>query len=438
MNLKEELLYSMALTEAKMKVISTIAEEVYPAVAFQISDYRKDMGKMRDEILGNKRQVSNFEEVMHGALSRKNVVSVMVIGSMVMSACGVIVETGTTRPTEPTTNPAMTETYTSPTETATEIPTAAAVTELPITTATEIPTEIVTELPTETQIPTETATELPTATLTETKIPTSTPTETQIPTEAASEFPAEVHILSPEELAEKKLYGSGFELITDFQGIPVDLTVATSKATLAQYKQTQGCMPNQEMVKYGASAEDRMAEMVFLGHYIGYLRDRGNMKESSYPFEQYIADLKTGTDRSYSIWGPRLDGSDGEWRINPIAPVEYVVTTEKVDPDGNGKGTTLGGGPFGYQQLENGGLRLVNVIGYTTPEYFQLCMASVDGINNMLWYLGADLETLQGKWQLSLRGDLFPISQQKLRELVFDYPTWNKSNHLIELAILVP
>lgn len=415
MDLKEELLYSMALTEAKMKVISAIAEEVYPAVAFQISDYRKDMGKMQDEILGNKRQVSNFNEVMHGALSRKNIVSTVVIGSMVMSACGVVVETGTVKPTEPTTNPAMTETFTPPTETATEIPTAAAVTELPTTTMTEIPTAAAV-----------------------TEISNATATETQIPTEAASEFPAEVHILSPEELAEKKLYGSGFELKTDFQGIPLDLTIVTSKATLAQYKQTRECMPNQEMVKYGASAEARMAEMVFLGHYVGYLR-YSDLKEANYTFEQYTADLKAGADRSYTTWGPRLDGSNGEYKVNPLAPVEYVTTNEKVDSDGNGRGTTLegGGSSLGFQQLENGGLRIVKDIGLTKRDYLHFCLTSANELANSLITLGLDLGNLQGRWQISI-GDRHPVSKAKLFAYPFDTPTYNNSNGLIELILLTP
>jgi len=142
---KEELLYSMALTEAKMKVVSAIAEEVYPAVAFQISDYRKDMDKMRDEILENKSQVSNFNEVMHGALSRKNVVSAVVIATMLASSTGCVVATGTAKPIESTTNPAMTETFIPPTETGAENPSAAAVTELPTTTATEMP--VITQTP---------------------------------------------------------------------------------------------------------------------------------------------------------------------------------------------------------------------------------------------------------------------------------------------------
>ncbi len=128
---KEDLLYSMALTEAKMKVVSAIAEEVNPAVAFQISDYRKEMGKMRDEILENKKQVSNFEEVMHSALSRKNVAYVIVVAGLLMSSCVPIVDAGLPKPIEPTANPAMTKTFIPPTETSEASPTEVAMTEMP-------------------------------------------------------------------------------------------------------------------------------------------------------------------------------------------------------------------------------------------------------------------------------------------------------------------
>jgi hypothetical protein len=149
-----------------------------------------------------------------------------------------------------------------------------------------------------------TATLTPAPTLTFTLQPTSTRIATPTETPVFSP-PPETTItaieLSSEQLAEKKFVGSGFELKTEFQGIPVDLTVVTSKGNLQQYHQTRGCMPNQEMVKYGASAEDRMAEMVFLGHYVGYLRYKG-LAETQYTFEQYMADLKAGGDLSYSIY----------------------------------------------------------------------------------------------------------------------------------------
>jgi hypothetical protein len=99
------------------------------------------------------------------------------------------------------------------------------------------------------------STNAPTATPIETAVvlPTVVPTEqsTQAPTEA----PFRPNELTREQLAEKKLYGSGFELKTQFQGMPVDITVVVSDAVLKQYNQTEGCFPNQEMKKYGHQLE---------------------------------------------------------------------------------------------------------------------------------------------------------------------------------------
>jgi hypothetical protein len=246
--------------------------------------------------------------------------------------------------------------------------------------------------------------------------------------------------LSTQELAAKNLYGSGFELKTEFQGIPVDLTVVTSKATLTQYKQTRGCMPNQEMVKYGASAEDRMAEMFFWGHYIGYLRDKG-LTESGYPFETYIADLNAGKDRGYTIWGPRLDGSDGEFRVNPLSLVEYVTTNAVVDPDGNGRGTALltdNIDKLGYQQLENGGLRIVQELSYTYKDYPTFCSYSSDGFNNSLLSLGVPrMDFLQGHVQLIPPGN-FPITQARLNTIYTDVQIYKDSDGLLGPGVLVP
>jgi hypothetical protein len=247
---------------------------------------------------------------------------------------------------------------------------------------------------------------------------------------APIEYPATDHILSPEELAAKKLYGSGFELKTEFQGIPVDLTVVTSKATLAQYDQTRGCMPNQEMVKYGASAEDRMAEMVFLGHYVGYLRDKG-LTEANYTFEQYTADLKAGADRSYTIWGPRLDGSDGEFMVNPLSPVEYVTTNARVDPDGNGRGTALLGGTdyYGYMQLENGGLRIVRSFDDPNKGYFYFCRDSSANLTYSLLLLGNPLKDMQGRWQITAV-NLYPATKDKLYSIYIEKQIYESSSVL--------
>lgn len=105
----KKLLYSMALTEAKMKVISDIAEDTYPAVAFQIKDYRKEMEKMREEILGNKKENTSLDEVINRVMSKKTLAAALIIGGMVLSACGSGIEV-TSKATATETQPRVTET----------------------------------------------------------------------------------------------------------------------------------------------------------------------------------------------------------------------------------------------------------------------------------------------------------------------------------------
>ncbi|MFA5835697.1 MAG: hypothetical protein WC837_01965 [Bellilinea sp.] len=107
---KEELVYSMALAEATMKVVSDIAEDTYPAVAFQIKDYRKEIERVREEILGDKRENTSLDEVIHGVLSKKTLAAAVIIGGMVLSACGVSVEIVTPNATATETQPRVTET----------------------------------------------------------------------------------------------------------------------------------------------------------------------------------------------------------------------------------------------------------------------------------------------------------------------------------------
>lgn len=295
------------------------------------------------------------------------------------------------------------------------------------------PTATLTPAPTLTFTLQPTATVTPIPTLTETPTPTETSTLTETPNSSPTLE------LSPEQLAAKELYGSGFELKTEFQGIPVDLTVVTSNATLQQYKQTRGCFPNQEMKKYGASAEDRMAEMFFLGHYVGYLRYSG-LTETNYTFTQYTADLKAGADRSYTIWGPRLDGSDGEFKVNPLSPVEYVTTNATVDPDGNGRGTALLSDNIsrrGYQQLENGGLRIVQEFsGDADKDYFKFCSYSSGGLQSSLITLGVPLEFLQGHIPLVRTGE-YPKTIARLDQIYIERSIYYDSGNTLGPWILV-
>jgi hypothetical protein len=181
-----------------------------------------------------------------------------------------------------------------------------------------------------------------------------------------------------------------------------------------------------------------MAEMVFLGHYAGYIRDRG-LTEAGYPFEQYIADLKAGGDRSYTIWGPRLDGSDEEFKVDPRKPVEYVTTNKKVDPDGNGRGTTLlvNNSSLGYAQLENGGLRIVDANGISYKDYFEFCGFSSMGLNGSLFALGVpSFDFLQG--HIPLMPPQYPATRARLDAIYFDDQIWKDSNGLLGPGVLVP
>lgn len=122
---KESLLYAMALTDAKMKLISTEAEEVYPAVAYQIKDYRKEMEKVREEILENKEDKRSLEDVL-GSLTGNRVIPLATAGiitMIVLSSCGANPEvTKTAIPGEDTSQPTATESSPAGTEIATETP----------------------------------------------------------------------------------------------------------------------------------------------------------------------------------------------------------------------------------------------------------------------------------------------------------------------------
>ncbi len=129
---KEQLLYSMTVTEAKMKVISEIAEGVYPAVAFQIEDHRKEVEKVIKGILDEKKEKFSLNDVLPKINLGKPAVLIdtLVIVSLFLAACGQAkgpetpVATATTGPVATlsvSANPTETATWTAvPTEIPTE------------------------------------------------------------------------------------------------------------------------------------------------------------------------------------------------------------------------------------------------------------------------------------------------------------------------------
>jgi len=145
---KEELLYSMALTEAKMRTVSKIAEDTYPAISSQIEEYKKQMELVRDEVLGNKKNNESLDEMLNRVVSRRGMLlaSAMVISSLVLSACGVTVQPvegyvpTSTRPNKATATEVFSKPFPSKTAEPTVTPTKTATpTEAPTPTETEIP-----------------------------------------------------------------------------------------------------------------------------------------------------------------------------------------------------------------------------------------------------------------------------------------------------------
>jgi hypothetical protein len=180
-----------------------------------------------------------------------------------------------------------------------------------------------------------------------------------------------------------------------------------------------------------------MAEIVLSGQYVGYLRFSG-LTEAGYPFEQYLADLQAGRDRSYTTWGVRPGQDDGEFRVDPRAPVEFVATNAKVDPDGNGRTTGFVGlEGNGFQQLEKGGLRAVFMFGTEFENYFNFSRNLSASFMTPFLYLGSHRESLQGKMPLYYPEE-YPATLNRLNSKIYVAQIYEDSHGQISGSILTP
>jgi hypothetical protein len=242
--------------------------------------------------------------------------------------------------------------------------------------------------------------------------------------------------LTSEQLVEKQLYGSGFEIVSQYRGMQVDFTFVTSDAQLKLYGVSRGCMINQELGKWGASAEERIAKAVYLGHYLGYLRYKG-LREPQFSFDEYMSVMISGQNMSYSLYGVRIGQEDGEFMVDPNKPVEFIITDGSID-DPNGRGTARGapGSTMGYIQLENGGMRIVIGFQYKYKSILILCTEESNDIGNMLMDLGVFSEFLTGKIQIVSFRSYYPNTDKEMGNTLSDrntcsgqeltYEAWSK------------
>ena len=130
----ESVLYSMALAEAKMKKIAEVAEDTYPAIAFQIAEIREEYKDVREELLKEDEPKTTLVESFGKVASRRKFLyGTLVVMGIVLVACAAYestkdVDTGTSTSEPPAVEtteaatPTMEATKTiEPTPTATEV-----------------------------------------------------------------------------------------------------------------------------------------------------------------------------------------------------------------------------------------------------------------------------------------------------------------------------
>jgi len=285
-------------------------------------------------------------------------------------------------------------------------------------TLTPSPTITVTVIPTQTDIPTE-VTSTPAATATAEATATT-----------AIEYPPTVHALTSNELAEKGIAGTGFEIIDKFQGvIPLDITVVISKTIQDQYGRVRQCVLNPDMAKLDPtrSAEERAEETALLGFYMAYVRDHG-YTENSYTFDKYLSDLSAGKDMSVNMYGEKLDGTIGTFKTKP-GVIEFIGIAPGAasygDPILTNSLAYLRNG-YGYQELKDGGMRIV----YTIPDEdndLLFCGSLTTNYEGGFGKMGYPMEGIRGGYKFyGVPTDTFPKTVDRLNNTVGDNEVWAK------------
>lgn len=114
----ESILYSMALAEAKMKKIAEIAEDTYPAIAFQIAEIRDEYKDVREELLKeDEPETTLVESFGKVAARRKFLYGTLVVMGIVLVACAAYESTKDVGTGTSTSEPPAVETTEAPTPT---------------------------------------------------------------------------------------------------------------------------------------------------------------------------------------------------------------------------------------------------------------------------------------------------------------------------------
>jgi hypothetical protein len=251
------------------------------------------------------------------------------------------------------------------------------------------------------------------------------PTATESPPDLAlpqnEALPYTVTKLTAEQMAVKGITGTGFEITGKYQGkVPLDITVAMSKAIEDQFGRVRVCRLNPNMTP---PAGERTQEMVLLGFYMAYLRDH-NLNEG-YTFEQYISDLMAGKDMSVWAYGQKLDGSLGKFKAKP-GVVYFVATNTAIDQYGNGQVTTK---PtyttgFGYQEKANSGLGIIDQLYAAYEDDNEFCSHIGERYLAGFGVMGSNMIEFIGSSSIGAPHYKFPKSVDRINNDAFQRELW--------------
>lgn len=205
-------------------------------------------------------------------------------------------------------------------------------------------------------------------------------------------------ILAQTEMQEVGLMGDGIRVQTEYEGLPVDVVIVASPSIQRYFDGHAGYGLNSKLIDNEITGSQRLAQAVLLGHYRGYLEDAGKTSDK-YMFEQFVADLKAGKDRSYYIWGNADKDIEisGRQKVNPLAKTEIVFTNEIISDNGNASIYVTQDFRIGYYVDNNRGLRLVILPGASNISQYpeRIGFYSSNSISAALWTLGWPEKTQQ-------------------------------------------
>lgn len=187
------------------------------------------------------------------------------------------------------------------------------------------------------------------------------------PTNEATPTPEQVslyHEMTLEEMQSRELYGYGISVDTQVEGLDTSYFIVTSDSLMKKMAEfgygpfvLSSGMENDTSMPLNSA--ERLGRMLRLADYLGYLQDKG-IGENNYSFDQYIADLKKGEDRSYVVYYLH-----DKIIVDPTKNKELVFVYDLDFKNGFFNFKSGVNSQFGYLQNQEGGLRIINVITQT-------------------------------------------------------------------------